>query len=333
MQSDKLFSERQKELRGEVPDVYQYGTIPLELRRQIVWIMHDIFDYPYSSTAKAETYKFIHDTLCRAYGEFGLGQDSDFYIPTAGNDYHDTVVRFLIYTDKTERVIDVIQLFFQRVKPQVLAQPQMEGSTPDARRNYSELLLYNTRKRRQYEEAITKLNRCFQERSVGYQYESGQMIRIDSEFAHSEVVKPALSMLSDPMYEGANAEFLKAHEHYRAGSYKECMNECLKAFESCIKAICEQRGWDYNETDTINRLIAIIFERGLIPDFMESHLSALRKALRNTLESGVPTVRNRLSGHGQGSEEVPVPEYMAAYALHLTASNILFLAKANEELK
>ena len=136
-------------------------------------------------------------------------------------------------------------------------------------------------------------------------------------------------MLSDPMYEGANAEFLKAHEHYRAGRHKECMNECLKAFESCIKAICEARGWDYEGQRGIRDLIGIVFERGLIPTFMQSHFTALRK----TLEDGVPTLRNQRSGHGQGPEEVPVPEYIAAYTLHLTASNILFLAKANEGMK
>ena len=76
---------------------------------------------------------------------------------------------------------------------------------------------------------------------MGYRYESGQIIRVDSEFTHSEVVKPALLMLSDPMYEGANAEFLSAHEHYREGRYKECLNECLNAFESCIKSgICSE---------------------------------------------------------------------------------------------
>ena len=143
------------------------------------------------------------------------------------------------------------------------------------------------------------------------------------------MVKPVLSMLSDPMYEGANAEFLKAHEHYRAGRHKECMNECLKAFESCIKAICEARGWDYEGQRGIRDLIGIVFERGLIPTFMQSHFTALRK----TLEDGVPTLRNQRSGHGQGPEEVPVPEYIAAYTLHLTASNILFLAKANEGMK
>ena len=175
--------------------------------------------------------------------------------------------------------------------------------------------------------AIDELNYWFREYGVGYQYESGQIIRVDSQYPHSEVVKPVLSMLSDPMYERANAEFLSAHEHYRAKRYEECMNDCLKAFESCIKAICDTRSWIYNKRDTCNRLIAIIFDHKLIPDFMESHFSGLRSAL----ESGVPTLRNNLSGHGGGTEDVP--EYIAAYTLHLTASNILFLAKANKEMK
>ena len=91
--------------------------------------------------------------------------------------------------------------------------------------------------------------------------------------------------------------------------------------------------------DTIKPLIDIIFDNKLIPDFMESHFMGLRKAtdvrrgLRSALESGVPTLRNNRSGHAPGSKEVPVPEYIAAYTLHLTASNILFLAKANEEMK
>ena len=131
------------------------------------------------------------------------------------------------------------------------------------------------------------------------------------------------------MYEGANEEFRKAHEHYRASRYKECMNECLKAFESCIKAICTKRRWQYKETDSINRLIDIVFDNQLIPTFMQSHFTALK----STLVSGVPTARNRRSGHGQGPTKVTVPESLATYMLHLTASNILFLAKANEEMK
>ena len=153
---------------------------------------------------------------------------------------------------------------------------------------------------------------------------------MDSEFIHSEVVKPAMSFLFDPIYKGANEEFLKAHEHYRKGRSKECLNECLKAFESCLKTICKKRGWPYDDKKaTAKDLIQIVFDNGLIPSFMQSHFSALK----STLESGLPTVRNRQSGHGQGSTQVIVPEYIAAYALHLTASNILLLANADEEMK
>ena len=122
---------------------------------------------------------------------------------------------------------------------------------------------------------------------------------------------------------------LNAHEHYRKRRYKECLNDCLKAFESCLKVICKKRGWHYDKKDTANRLIGIVFDHGLIPPLMQSHFSALR----STLESGVPTIRNNQSGHGQGPEEISVPEYIAAYILHLTASNILLLAKADEEMK
>ena len=135
-------------------------------------------------------------------------------------------------------------------------------------------------------------------------------------------------MLSNPMYEGANAEFLNAHEHYRAGRYKECLNDCLKAFESCLKSICHTRQWHYSETDNVKRLIDIVLDNRLIPEFMKSHFSGLR----STLEAGVPTLRNKRGGHGQGTRVVPVPEYMATYALHLTASNILLLAKAEEKM-
>jgi len=40
-------------------------------------------------------------------------------------------------------------------------------------------------------------------------------------------------------------------------------------------------------------------------------------------------MRNKLSAQGQ-AEKTIVPDYIAAYALHLTASNILLLTKADE---
>ena len=54
---------------------------------------------------------------------------------------------------------------------------------------------------------------------------------------------------------------------------------------------------------------------------MSNHLSSLRV----TLESGLPTVRNKTSGHGQGKMEIEIPTEFAEYAINLAAVNIVFL--------
>ena len=66
----------------------------------------------------------------------------------------------------------------------------------------------------------------------------------------------------------------------------------------------------------------------LIPPFWESHYSSLR----SLLESSVPTGRNRLGGHGQGTIPTTVPDHIVAYMLHMTASAIVFLAEAERSL-
>ena len=298
-----LFSKRQKRIRGEVPDVYQYETIPDQLRYQVSYIWQDIFGKRDSSNPdKFRAFQFFYDALRREYGVPTLG---------SGNSPYEKIGYFLIRTAKTEKVIDVIELSFQYIDREVRNNPNrftFRKVSPD--------------------EAINELNDRFQEQGVGYQYESGQIIKMDSQVTHSEVVKPALGFLSDPIYEGANDEFLSAHEHYRKRRYKECLNDCLKAFESCLKTICKKRRWHYDsEKDTANNLIQVVLSNGLIPVFMESHFSGLKGAL----ESGLSTLRNRRAGHGQGPEKIVVPEYVAAYALHLTASNILLLVKADED--
>lgn len=291
-----IYSKRQK----QIPDTYQYITIPYELRVQISYIIKDALGS--SSNGTSKVYRGIHASLCREYGTLDLGPNS--------KTYRESIIDFLLEENKIEKILDVIELMFRYIDDYVRENPY-----------------YFKNREILPDDAIRELNYRFRERGVGYQYESGQIIRVDSQIAHSEIVRPALNFLSDPTYEGANAEYLSAHEHYRTRKYKECLNECLKAFESCLKVICKKREWAYNEKDTSKHLIKIVFDNELIPTFMQSHFSGLR----STLEAGVPTIRNRMSGHGQGTKEISVPESMAAYALHLTASNILLLVRADNE--
>ena len=347
----ELFSTRQKRLRGEISDVYQYEIIPPELRVQIVYIWRDTLkSISFQSYSKTEfgdahdAYKAIYNELCRAYGRFALDEDSNFYQSESddsyyqleGKSYPDSVVEYFLKIDETEMVIDVIEVSFRYID-QVFRDKFREDKSDGLEDKSDELdLIFGIRPHDispngiSPDEAIDQLNRRFHQHNVGYQYESGQIIRVDSQFIHSEVVKPTLGFLSDPIYRGANEEFLKAHEHYRKGNYKDCITNCLKAFESCLKTICRKRKWYYDDKRAAAKnLIQIVLNNNLIPVFMESHFSGLRGAL----ESGLTTLRNRNAGHGQGPEKVSSPDYIAAYALHLTASNILLLTKADKDIE
>jgi len=243
--------------------------------------------------------------LCREYGVFQLSRN---IMDTPDN----KVVDFVMNHAGHEQVLDAIEVSFRLATRRITS-------------NY-----YGSQLRREaIDNAVAELNARFRALGIGYQYESGEMIRVDSQLIHGEVVKPALVLLSAKEYAGANAEFLKAFEHYRKGDTKECLNECLKAFESTMKAICTKRNWAFKATDAAKELIDVCLKNNLIPSLIQSHIGGVRAAL----ESGIPTVRNRLSGHGQGATVVDVPLHYAGYMLHLTATTIQFLVESEKALK
>ena len=178
-------------------------------------------------------------------------------------------------------------------------------------------------------DTIEEMNQRFRENGVGYQYENDQIIRVDSEFIHAEAVKLALQLLSNPLYKGAQEEFLKAHEHYRHGRYDSALTDCLKAFESTMKIIIHKRSWVCDKNAASKKLIDCCLANELIPKFWTDQFNSLS----NILTSSVGTPRNKLSGHGKGNDDIEVPEHLIQYVLHMTASTIVFLIKADESLK
>jgi len=302
-----LFSKRQKRVRGEVPDVYVYDDLPQPLRVQIVHIIKDAFGIDnYGSDHAAKAYKLVNQTLCREFGVFQL-------IKYPESDQH-AVFNFFLQEEAVERALDVVELCFKLIQIYIGEDQSYQ---------------YYTNRSITADAALAELNERFKEHGVGYQFESGEIIRVDSQFLHAEAVKPTLAVLRDNNFKGANEEFLKAHEHYRHGRYKECLVDALKAFESTMKTICNLRGWHTQPTDTAKKLIATCVNNGLFPAYFDSQFSSIR----SLLESGVPTVRNKNGGHGQGEVPVAVPEYLARYTLNLTATTILFMVEAHQATK
>jgi hypothetical protein len=308
-----LFSKRQKRLRGEVQDVYTYDEIPRPLKVQIIHIWKDALgnqnQYHENYVGTEQAYKFIVDTLCREYGLFSLPTSQKSY---GNRNYLEELANFLLEEEDVERVLDAVELSFRYIDRLT--------------RKFDYLRKQNAS--RAADAAIEELNERFKGHGVGFQFANGEIIRVDSQFIHAEVVKPALSLLNGVDFAGAQAEFLNAHEHYRHGNSKEALTESLKALESVMKVVCAKRQWAHDPHATSRQLLEVLFQNGLIPSFWQQHFSALR----STLESGVPTARNRLGGHGQGATVTEVPTFLVSYVLHLTASAIVFLVEAEKAL-
>lgn len=297
----ELYSKRLKKEHGEVSDVYQYDEIPDKLRRQIVMILDKVFPVYECNNVWTQ----IRAIMCREMGVFHLIEEE------VGTD-EDECINYILEHEDTDEVLDIIELSFRIF---------LERNRITNDRVTKEL--------QTTEDIINELNNRFKENNVGYEFIAGKIIRIDRKLVHSEIIKPALNLLYEEEFEGANDEFLKAHEYYRNKDYKNSILYAGKAFESTMKTICEKVPYEYNkDRDTANKLIDILCKNDFIPMSLKNHFQGLDKALssiKTTLESGLPTLRNRKGGHGQGDEVVFVPEQLVTYALNLSATNIVLL--------
>lgn len=302
------FSKRQKRAKGEQVEIFTYNNIDPKLRVQIVRIWDAALgeEYPSQYTPANPVYRLLHQMLATEFGLFSFGIG-------VGSDYEFLVKYFMDAV--TEHALDMIDFSFRVV---LRGQADWEWQQ-------------TYKVRLSPDEAIDDLNERFLEHGVGYTFVSGDspgLIRRDNELLHKETVLPALQLLHEESFEGATAEYFNAHEHYRHGRHKECLNDCLKAFESTMKTICAKRQWPYTDKDTASALIDICIGNGLFPAFLQTHFGTIKSAL----ESAIPTIRNRLGGHGQGSEPKEVPPFYAEYLLYETATTIAFLVKAYKSL-
>jgi AbiJ N-terminal domain 4 len=303
----ETFSKRQARLaKAGQQDVYQYGSLPAPFRIQVVHILNGAlgsYDENNRPSVTARFWKSIRDTMCREHGVFSLDD----------NTYSNPQQECTTYVQRaaTDRALDIVEICFQTITGPLRKSGIKWGieQGPD--------------------DAIEELNGRFKEHGIGYQFVKDFLIRIDSQFIHAEVVKPALSLLNIQGFEGPADEFFKAFEHHRHGRDKEAIVEALKSFESTIKAICKARNWQFESTATAKKLIETVFANGLIPSELQNHFSGLRAAM----ESGLPTVRNKTSGHGQGAVPTTIPPHITAYALHLAAANIVLLVEAHHAMK
>lgn len=309
-----LFSKRRKRLvNSEIADVYQYDNVPNVLRVQLQQIFVDAIGQhyrpdPYSGgrgrPQNPDGWEFIHKTLCREMGVHSLGSHQLAqtnvvgFLETAGiNEFLDTVELCckyiaLILAKKTD---------YQRQQLGIEQHP---------------------------ESAIDEVNYRFREACLGYQFEEEEFLRVDSQFIHENVVKPAIQILNAAEFSGPRSEFLSAHACFRNGDYEQAIILASNSFESTLKVVCDENDWAYQKGARSTDLLKLVRSNGLWPDYLDASFDQLIA----TLSSGLPKVRNDAAAHGQGAELRNTPPYVAAYALHLAAAKIVLIAEAHKQI-
>ena len=92
-------------------------------------------------------------------------------------------------------------------------------------------------------------------------------------------------------------EFMSAYAHYRDGQMKDAITDANNAFESTLKTICDQRGWQFSQGSRSSDLLKIVRNNGLLPNYLDKSFDQLLA----TLKSGLPKVRDEEGAHGQGA--------------------------------
>ena len=301
-----LFSYRNRRGAGSNPDVFIYDKLPRELKVQIVHIWQGAIGPGSKSYCCDEGWQLIHNTVAREHGKFVLGSASWI---------SDRCVLYLLEGTSVDMALDLIEVSFVYIDRVVrdfgAYERQQHGISATA------------------DEAVKELNTRFFRAGVGYQFEGGKIIRVDSELIHSKVVQPALQYLHEPGFEGPRDEFMKAHAHYRVGETKDAITDANNAFESTLKTICNQRRWPYQRGARASDLLKVVRDYDLLPDYLDNSFDQLAA----TLKSGLPRVREEEGAHGQGARPRETPAYVSAYALHLAAAKILFLIEAHKAMK
>ncbi len=300
---------RRKMLAEKAGDVFQYEEMSEKLNNQILLIFEECCEYWASKTSggdKREPYRNCRDFFRKELGEKSL---TETVTVNAQREFEN----WFSYLAEVENQLDAIEIMSALIGNMGLESTNYNRDL-DA---YHDFFLA----------AGTEINERMMEDQFGYQIEDGQIIRVDSNFAHKEIIIPALAILSETKYATANKEFRDAHQLYRQKDYRKAIHQCGNAFESVLKVISDERGWELDaDKTTASKYLDKVFEDALIPNYIQGELTGLAAVLK----SGVATIRNKAGGHGEGKNQKPIPKHIAAFQIHQTAAAILMLAEASQ---
>jgi hypothetical protein len=299
-----LFSKRlrRKENSGAT-EVFFYDYLPEKFRVQLIYILRDSLGKPaeYGGGLADECWHGLHESICREIGVFALGPSQVAF---------ENCETWISNAEKIEHIFDLIEIAYQISSEYLTQFPKYKLEDSHIKMGPSDF--------------SAELNQRFLENSLGYQIENGQIIRVDSKIIHDQIIKPSLFLLFDTKFSQANKEFLVAHEHLKNKKYSDAIVSAQRAFESTLKSIAHEMGVNYDRGSRVTDLIKILRSNDLFP----AYLGAGFDSYVSMIKTGLPEIRNNAGGHGLSPKDQAVEDFIANYAIQMSAINIILFVEA-----
>lgn len=242
--------------------------------------------YNYSVSSYEKTYR----DLLKAYGYKTLkAYVNDQFIEV------DNIADFAEGT-KSECILDTIELFYNWI------------IVDDKKKDFAD-----------------NLNQILKVEQLHIRFIESEFVRLDSEFAESEIIFKANRLLKQEGFDKAHDDFIDARNRLSNGDYAGCIISANNSVESILKKMLDSKNGNQG---TLKKLLR---KSKLIPDYFNGFLDNFEGFLQASF-----TIANKSARHGQ--KEIPkeinkIDEPVACFHLNLVGTLIIFITERYIESK
>lgn len=160
-----------------------------------------------------------------------------------------------------------------------------------------------------------EINKVLDLHECPWRLADGEFFKLDGDFVGARLASIAHDALVANNFTGAADEYAKSRQELCSGEVKDAILHAGKSFESVLKVLT---GLDHANA---NQLIQEMLSQGFLDDLPDNIRSGFAEQVMKTL----PSLRNKLGGHGQGADVVDIPEIYGELAIQLAAAFHNFL--------
>lgn len=167
-----------------------------------------------------------------------------------------------------------------------------------------------------------ELNAVLTEEESSWRMSDDRIYMVDSRFLDALKDQTEEEMKREGFL-GAHEEFRDARGYLQAGDADDAIQKANCAFESALKSLLNQR--EGSADDLLKKLREET-------DLLDGVPNEAQKAIVSKVLQGLPVLRHKLGGHGQGAKPIDVPRAYGDLAVNLAATYIKFLLDLKKEL-